>query len=176
MYDYAGFMPAAILEEIRARLNALESRSRQEKLPFSLSAQGLPRGALVEITGHGKTEAVALLLAEHSKLRAAWVEQSFSLFPPAFQQRKVNLQNLLFVEGGEECAWAAGALLRSRIFPLLIYSAPYGDERELRRFQLLAEKSATTMLLLGESPQPNAWPIQASLAMREGKLISRRRK
>lgn len=182
MYDYSKNtsqeicpMPAA-LEEIRARLSALESRPRKEFLPFSPLVGGLPRGALVEITGHGKTGAAVQFLAENSALRAAWVEGSFSLFPPALLQRRANLQKILFVEGGAQSAWAAGTLLRSGLFPILVYSAPYGCERELRRFQLLAEKSATTMLLLGEAPQPHAWPIQLSLEVREGKPALFRRK
>ena len=155
---------SAVLQELRTRLGAFESPFQREAFPYSRLAAGLPRGILVELSGHGKTEAVAAFLAENSSLRVAWVERSFSLLPSALLQRQVNLEKIFFVEGGRDSAWAASAILRSRLFPVVVYGAPYEDERELRRFQLLAEKSATTMLLLAEEPLPHAWPIRLSLA------------
>jgi hypothetical protein len=47
---------------------------------------------------------------------------------------------------------------------LVVYHAPpYGDVRELRRFQLLAGKSHSTMILLAPEPTQGAWPIRLSL-------------
>lgn len=165
-------MSAAVLQELRARLGAFDRHSPSEnRLPYSRLPSGLPRGILVELTGPGKTESVAQLLAENAGLRAAWVESRFSLLPSAFLQRQVNLEKIFFVEGGKDSAWAAATILRSQLFPLVIYHAPYGEERELRRFQLLAERSATTMLLLGEKPlEQSAWPIRMSLAARGRQL------
>ncbi len=158
-----------IFEDLRARLGTFDTRF--SPLPFSRLAAGLPRGALVEITGPGKTSAAVQLLAEHAGLRAAWVEGSFSLLPSAFPQRSANLEKIFFVEGGAHSAWAASTLLRSQLFPLLVFHAPYSCERELRRFQLLAERSKTTMLLLGQKPlAERAWPIRLSLEARGPEL------
>lgn len=165
--------PTLTLEELRARLGA--RKDRREILSFSACAEGLPRGALVEITGRGRTETVARLLAEHRDLSAAWIEESLSLFPPALAQRNVALDSIFFIEGGTQTAWAAGAALRSQLFPVVIYDAPYGEERELRRFQLLAEKSHSTMLLLGEDPVP-AWPISLALKVEAGRVRVERRR
>lgn len=161
-------MSTAVLQELRARLGLYDTAQQaRELLPFPLSpAGGLSRGALAEITGPGKTEAAAALLAENPGLRAAWVESRFSLLPSALPQRRVNLEKIFFVEAGAEAPWAVSAVLRSRLFPIVVYHAPYGEERELRRFQLLAEKAACTMLLLGEAPSLDAWPIRVSLAAR----------
>jgi hypothetical protein len=168
-------LPAAI-EELRARLGALESFSSPlPSLSFSRLPQGLPRGALVEITGPGKTENVVRLLADNPSLKAAWLEERFSLLPSAFPQREANLEKIFFVEGGKESAWAARVILRAQLFPLLVYHAPYADERELRRFQLLAERSATTMILLGEKPLlERAWPIRLSLVCHQQEIHPRR--
>lgn len=161
----------AVLEELRARLGAYERHQSASPLPYSRFGSGLPRGALVEITGHGKTESVLQLLRENPALRAAWVESHFSLLPSAFLQRQANLEKIFFVEGGKDSAWAAAVILRSQLFPVLVYHAPYGEERELRRFQLLAERSATTMILLGARPlEERAWPIRISLAVRGRQL------
>jgi len=165
---------SAALSELKARLGALE-RTNRELIPWSPLPGGLPRGGLVEISGRGKTEAVALLLAENPK-PAAWIEQAFSLLPSAFLQRSVSLDKIFFIEGGKNSSWAAATVLRSQLFPFVIYSAPYGCERELRRFQLLAERSRSTMILLAQNKLSLAWPIALSLEMREGRPFVLRRK
>jgi hypothetical protein len=158
---------SAVLQEIRARLGLSETHLEREHLPFSRLPQGLPRGILAEITGRGKTESVALLLAENPSLRCAWIESRFSLLPSALPQRQVSLERIFFVDAGEDAAWAAATVLRAQLFPLVIYHAPYGELRELRRFQLLTGKSHSTMILLGEEPAQGAWPIRLSLTASE---------
>lgn len=160
-----------ILEELRARLGVFDTHFQREALPYSRLSSGLPRGALVEITGPGKTSSVVQFLAENSGLRAAWVESHFSLLPSAFPQRSANLEKIFFVEAGKNAAWAASTILRAQLFPILVYSGPYACERELRRFQLLSERSKTTMILLGEKPLGiGAWPIRLSLEARGREL------
>lgn len=156
--------PPLLLQELRARLGAFASHSPLEAFPYSRLPSGIPRGILAEITGSGKTESIAQLLAENPALRVAWIESRFSLLPSALSQRHVSLEKIFFVEAGGEASWAAGAVLRSGLFPLVVYHAPYGEERELRRFQLLSEKAGSTMILLGEKPADRAWPIRLSLA------------
>lgn len=159
---------SAVLQELRARLGVFESHFQKESVPFSRLPGGLPRGILAEITGRGKTESVAQLLAENPALRCAWIESRFSLLPSALLQRQVALEKLFFVDAGEDAAWAAATVLRAQLFPLVVYHAPYRDLRELRRFQLLAGKSHSTMVLLADQPATNAWPIRLSLEAREG--------
>lgn len=169
-------MPAKeSIQELRARIGSLE-RTAKESHAWSMVAGGIPRGGLVEIAGPGKTEAVARLLAEHSASPAAWIEKDFSLLPSALLQRGVPLEKIFFVEAKAECPWAATLILRSQIFPFVIYHAPFGEEKELRRFQLLAERSRSTMLLLSEEKPSLAWPIALSLEMEKSQAIVRRRK
>jgi hypothetical protein len=163
------------IQELRARIGSLE-RTEKEHHAWSMVAGGIPRGGLVEISGPGKTEAVARLLAEHSGSAAAWIEKDFSLLPSALIQRGVPLDKIFFVEAKAECPWAATLVLRSQIFPFVVYHAPFGEEKELRRFQLLAERSRSTMLLLTEEKPTLAWPIALSLEMEKGEAIVRRRK
>lgn len=163
------------LQDLRARIGAIEKFSRDESLPCSFLPQGLPRGALVEIAGAGKTESVVRFLAENPELGVAWIETSFSLYPPAIAQRRRPVENIFFVEAGKEAAWAASTVLRARLFPIVVYNAPYGDERELRRFQLLAERSRATMILLAKRALAT-WPISLSLEVRERKISVLRQK
>lgn len=160
------------LEELRARIGALEIRIREQHA-FSLYAGGLPKGCLVEIAGHGKTECTVRFLSEHPGVAVAWIEGEFSLFPTALLQRRVDPAKILFIEGKKDAAWAAGVILRSGLFPFVIYHAPYKDERELRRFQLLSERARATMILLQEKPS-DAWPIALQLEMKDGRPEVRR--
>jgi hypothetical protein len=172
---YSARNEMSALQELRVRIGAIEKFSREQALPYSLLSQGMPKGVLVEMTGAGKTESAVRFLAENPELGAAWIESSFSLYPPAVAQRQRSLENTFFVEAGKDSAWAASTILRSRLFPVVVYKAPYRDERELRRFQLLAERSRATMLLLGAKPLAS-WPIALSLEVRERKLFVLRQK
>src|SRR6185369_14059114 len=87
-----------------------------ELLPFSLYAPGLPLGSLIQIRGLQRTQVILKLLAEHPSLRAAWVEERLSAYPPAFVQQGGNLACLLFVQGGGQLAWALHELVRSQVF------------------------------------------------------------
>lgn len=167
---------SAVLQDLRARIGALEKFSRRERFPYSALPEGLPRGGLVEIAGPGKTECVVRFLAENPELSAAWVEKTLSIYPPAIAQRRRGLERIFFVEAGAETAWAASTVLRSRLFPIVVYHAPYGCERELRRFQLLAEKAEATVLLLAGREPHAAWPIALSLESSGGALRVRRQK
>jgi hypothetical protein len=147
-------------------------------LPWSLYQPGLPLGALTQVEGRGKSSAFLKLCTEHPKLRAAWVEASLSAYPPAFAQAGVDLNLLLFVQGGEHYAWAVTQLLRAQLFPLLALASPIQGDLELRRLQLAAEKSGTAVLLLSEIQGPS-WPIklklEASLEGESGSLSLRQR-
>jgi hypothetical protein len=163
------------LPELRARIGAF-TQPQKEKFPCSFFSEGLPRGALVEICGHGKREAVVEFLAENAQHSTAWIEKEFTLFPAAVSQREAALEKIFFIEGGKESAWAASAVLRSQLFPIVVYQAPYGEERELRRFQLLAEKSKSTMIFLSEKKLSLAWPIHLALEFKDGKAEVRKKK
>jgi hypothetical protein len=165
------------LQELRARIGALEKFTRAGALPFGGLEGGLPRGALVELAGSGKTESAARFLVENAALPAAWVESEFSLYPPALLQRGRQLHNTFFTEAGKDAPWAATTILRSRLFPVLVYHAPYReDERQLRRFQLLAERAEATVILLARGRPHASWPIALSLELRERNLHVLRRK
>jgi hypothetical protein len=165
----------ARLKELAATIGSSQQIDRTP-WPCSQLEGGLPRGSLIEISGHGRTEALVRILAEHPELPSLWIEANFQLFPPALAQRKLVLERTYFVDAGREAAWAATTVLRSQICPFLIYHAPYGAERFLRRLQLLAERSGTIVFLLPEGKPRQAWPIHLSLEAKGRKLHTLRRK
>ena len=142
--------------------------------PFSRVENGMPRGALIEIggcPGSGKTELVLQFLAENPKLRVAWIEKEFSIYPCAFAEHEIDLGRLLFVDPGPKTAmWCAHQILKSQLFEVITITEEEGarsDENSLRRLQLLAQKSQSTIFLLNsEARTEKHWPISMQLEVK----------
>lgn len=144
-------------------------------LPFSGTSQnqGLPRGALVEISGApgcGKTEVLLQFLAENPKLRIAWIESDFTIYPCAFPEHRVGLERILFVEPADDDSfWIAQQIMRSRVFEIIVIAEgrERTSENTLRRLQLLAQKAQVTVILLNSSSLiQRSWPIAVQLQVR----------
>lgn len=127
-------------------------------LPFSRIRGGLPRGCLVEISGKDAAAQAARFLEENPWLYAAWVENDIKDLSNEVVHRDLNFQRVLFINGKSDAGWAASTLMRSGHFPVLVYHAPYGEEKELRRFRKFCRDKNITMILLRDEPC-FAWPI-----------------
>lgn len=146
-------------------------------LPFSKLLDGIPRGCLVEISGQDASVQAARFLAENRQLPVAWIEEDMKKLPEgAVRAQNPNLKKILFLDGGKDSSWAANAMLKSGEFPIVVYRAPYGDIKELRRFRFFARKHNATMILLREEPC-FSWPIGLQLrSSAEGIEVLRRRR
>lgn len=131
----------------------VESKTKKEAWCFSKFPTGIPKGAITEICGQGKTEFILQFLAEQPTLNVAWIEENFSIFPFGVSQRKIRLQRILFVDAREELEWVTLQVLRAQVFPLVILYGEDFDSQALRRIQLAAEKSDAAAIWL--SPEPH---------------------
>ena len=163
-------------------------------LPYALVEGGLPQGGLIEISGTaggGRIEALLRFLAENAGLQAAWVEEGATIYPCAFPQHGVGLERVLFVNAEPahpqqkspllDCAHQ---ILKSGIFGALILiptTVPHAGrppgigveiirgaprEIELRRLQIAAEKSGTTVFIVREKPSVECtWPLAVQLCV-----------
>ena len=114
--------------------------------------------------GSGKTELLLAFLAEHPELRAAWIEDHFTIYPCALPQQGVQLDRILFVTGLSDSLWAAHQALRSQLFGVVILSALLKGKTDLRRLQLSAEQANASVVLLTETPTvQGAWPISLQI-------------
>ena len=143
------------LEKLKSLVSA---KTERECVPFSLLERGLPRGAITEISGHGKTEVVLQFLRENPGLGVAWVEKTFSAHPFGFLQKEIDLARVLFMEGGRELDWCVYQALRAQVFQAVVVYCDRLDLKALRRIQLQSEKSLACTLWLTSEPQ-NAWPV-----------------
>ncbi|NCN26255.1 hypothetical protein GW915_01665 [bacterium] len=150
--------------ELKALVGKASGYTRRETLRFSLCPEPLPRGALIEVTGFGKSEFVAEFLAEH-KHQAIWLEESFNLNPLAFLQRQISLKNIHFVEAEHNLFWASAQVISSGLYDSIVINQPNWDLKQFRKIQLMAEKNNQLIFLLAKTPL-NAWPISLSLQVK----------
>lgn len=151
--------------------------SRKTFFNFSQIKDGIPKGALIEFSGasgSGKTSAVLKLLAENPGSRVAWIEEDFTIYPCSVEQSGVELSRVLFIEAQkrDELLWNAQQILRTSVFGFVVLqpSEPL-DELVLRRLQLAAGKSRSSVILLSERPSNvGSWPISVQVEVNAREL------
>lgn len=172
------------------KINFTQKFNPKKFLPFSILSRGIPLGALIEVSGPaggGKTEVVLQFLAENPQLKVAWVENSMTIYPCVFLEKKLELNRVLFVET-LDLLWVAHQVLKSQIFGVLVlpptrvvlnssshdssHSRGEGliaqiNEVQLRRLQIAAEKAQVSVFLLTEMAlEEGAWPISVQIQVR----------
>jgi hypothetical protein len=153
-------MKAFDLDTLRA---LLRPKILRERLSFSLVEDGIPAGAITELSGHGKTEAIVRFLKEHPEFRVAWIEKSFSFFTAALGAWGVDIQRFLFVESAADTLWVALQVLRAKAFHVVILYHNEFENEDLRKLQLAAEKAAGALIWLSAIAPENPWPIALRL-------------
>jgi hypothetical protein len=123
----------------------------------------------VELSGPDARNQAAALLAAYPACPAVWIERSLQPFPDDVRRHRLNWDKVLFVDGQKDSPWALSSFLRSGLFPFVVYYAPYGGDRELRRVRRLARQYGSMVLLLGEEPLP-AWQFHAQYRTHSGQL------
>ncbi|MGE0207433.1 MAG: hypothetical protein AB7R69_06315 [Candidatus Babeliales bacterium] len=154
------------LVELKQQIGAIEGVLNRPKTNFSLYAEGIPKNCIVEIAGVNKTEFITKFLEEHPKLQTVWIEREISINPYALWQRGVNLDSILFIECKDEPIWSIQQVLKSQVFEAVILSDIQFIDSELRKFQLLVEKSCSHLFILTNKLHKSWVPtiqIQANL-------------
>jgi hypothetical protein len=149
---------SARLAHLRAQVGALDGSLSPEVHTAPDLPVGLPKGAVVELLGPARYEYAAKLLAEKQTL-SVWVQKDLSFFPTALLQRGVSLERSVFVEGGQNINWVLKQVLQAQIFPFVIGEDLQLPEKDLRRLQLLAERSGATLLHLCSDYRPSWVPM-----------------
>jgi hypothetical protein len=135
----------------------------------------LPRGSLVEISGPNARKAVAELLYGNPDQAVVWIERNLDPLPPDLEHIRLNFDRVLFVHGDTDSSWAASAILRTGLFPLVVFGAGYKNERELRRYLRQAKSTNAIFLVISERPTPSTLFSVQLLAGKNGIELLRRR-
>lgn len=156
------------LRQLPGLKQALAAPLPAGRLQCSLFAPGLPLGVLTHLSGPRRTEAMLTVLAEHRGLRAAWVEERITAYPPALERRGVDLRQLLFVEARRDFFWALTQVVRSQLFKVVLVASSLREEGvSLRQLQLASEQAGCAVLLTGDIEGP-AWAVRLWLATESG--------
>lgn len=159
------------MQHLRSLIHATSgTRTQKDVITCASFKVDIPRGAISEISGHGKTEFLVQLLAQHATLKAAWIGYKLSVYPCGFFQRGINPSQVLFVESGHNTCWATLQILRSGLFAIAVLDNLYTKDNILRRHQLAAEKSNTSLILLSDTPQHQTWLIHCRIHVIQKRL------
>lgn len=162
-------MKNSVLEQLK---HLVARRTEKESVAFSLLPSGIPKGAITEISGQGKTEFVLHFLKENPQLITAWVEKNFSAYPFAFSQHGVNLDRVLFIEGESSLDWCVYQALRTTRIQVVVMYCEKLHLKSLRRIQLQSEKSQAITFWLTDEPK-EAWPVALRLTVeRDGEHLT----
>lgn len=129
----------------------------------------LPEGSLIEISGPDARLQAARILAENRHLPAAWIEHNLEALPECVLRTRMDFKKVLFINGRRDSAWAVSSVITSQQFPIVVYYAPYEDEKFLRRLRRQAKVSGASVLLLRPNPC-FSWTIRVQLRAQNGKL------
>ncbi len=129
----------------------------------------LPAGSLIEISGPQARLQAARILAQNRQYSAAWIEKNIAALPDEIFRTRMDFKKTLFVNGKEDSTWTASALLNSGLFPIVVFYAPYENEKFLRRIRREARASNSTVFLLREDPC-FSWAIRVQLRALNGAL------
>lgn len=155
-------MQTSTLEELRYLISAKQGFHDRQYLQCSSLSTGIPRGAITQICGFGKTQAAVDLIKENPDIKTAWIESEFELNPLAVAQQEVDLTRILFAEAGEHMIWACHQILKSHLFPLVVLKEAPMEDLLLRKLQLAAEKSQSALVILTEEFS-SSWPVSLML-------------
>jgi hypothetical protein len=155
------------IEELRELIGGVISDNK-ERSSFSLYPQGFVTGTIIELIGSGKTQSIALFLNEHPTYKVAWIEDKISINPYALFQMGIKLENILFIEAKKEIIWCLDQAMQSGCFKVLITQTKKISEKDLRRYQLGAEKNHSHFFLLSDSPHAS-WVPQLQLRINKNK-------
>ncbi len=166
--------PPKTLDQLR-EATGIVSASQLETSHLHCSAlpAGIAQAAITELSGaagSGKSEMALRFLAENPGIRAAWIESDLTAYPRAFPLHGVDLDRVLFCAAGNELVWCAQQILRSGIFPVVVIAPPVAlTPTDLRRIQLGAEQSRSSVLLISEKPTAaGAWTIRSQYQIIRG--------
>lgn len=149
------------LQELRALLTPFHQK---EIYVFKRYQLHVPKDSLIQVYGQGKTEMTLQFLQEHPEWSVAWIEKSFSFYPPLLLKKGLSFEKTLFIESfaknKDQTSQVLLQVLKSQLFKVVVVYHDHFDFKQLRRFQIFAEKSEVIVLWL-TSQKKKEWPISS---------------
>jgi len=149
---------AVKLKALRSEIGGLGGLYQKEVYPHPSLDVPLPKGAVIELVGPARYEFIADFIRSRSE-PCLWMQKELSFFPTALLQRGVRMDRSVFVEAGGQVDWVLRQVLQSQVFPLVVGEDFGLGERDLRKVQLLAERSGSSFFHLCSDYRPSWVPM-----------------
>jgi hypothetical protein len=153
---------AELLQNLRQITGSVISTDKEFWAAPDFSA-GVAKGIVAELLGNARTEWLLKFFAMHTEQYIFWCERESAANPTAIYQRGVNLERIKFVNSSGDLQIPLRLALECQHYPFVVAPNGFSDIKIFQRFQFLAEKSKSTLFLLGNQNFSQAWPIALQL-------------
>lgn len=157
------------IQHLKLVIGAVDVTVAREAWTAPDLADGIPKGAIVEILGNKKFEWFIQFLKLHPEIRTFWAEKEQQVLPTALQQRGLDLKQITFGILGNDSFVSLRKIIQSQVYEIVIAPNAFTELKVFRAFQLITEKSNTTLFLVGKKNPSTAWPISLQLDIAQTK-------
>ena len=153
---------AAVLSELRQKTGSKLLESREMWKAPQLES-GVARGIVTELLGNARIDWLIDLFKMNPDTLIFWCKSDQQASPVALKQRGIGLERIKFINAVADLQQPIRMALESQLYPFIVAPNRFDEVRIFQRFHLLAEKSKSTLFLLGHKDFSVAWPIALQL-------------
>lgn len=124
---------------------------------------GVAKGIVAELLGNARTEWLVNFFIANPEPYILWIERESQVLPSALIQRGIKHNRIKFLVSDGDLHVPLRIALESRYYPFVVAPNRMTDVTAFQRIHLLAEKSKSTVFLLGDKKFSQAWPISLQL-------------
>lgn len=151
------------IKHLKLIVGAIDVTQPRESWVAPGLSDGIPKGAITEIIGVQKFEWFVAFLNQNPELKVFWAEKEQQILPTALVQRGIDLRRITFGVLGDDSFVSLRKVIQSCVYEVVIATNLFTDIKIYRAFQLLTEKSNTSLLLVSPKNPSTAWPIALQL-------------
>lgn len=153
---------AAVLSELRQKTGSKLLQDREMWKAPQLES-GVARGIVAELLGNARIDWLISLFKMNPDTLIFWCKSDQQANPVALKQRGIDLERIKFINAVADLQQPLRMALESQLYPFIVAPNRFDEVRIFQRFHLLAEKSKSTLFLLGQKDFSLAWPIALQL-------------
>ena len=153
---------AAVLSELRQKTGSKLLQDREMWKAPQLES-GVARGIVAELLGNARIDWLISLFKMNPDTLIFWCKSDQQANPVALKQRGISLERIKFIKSVADLQQPLRMALESQLYPFIVAPNRFDEVRIFQRFHLLAEKSKSTLFLLGKKDFSLAWPIALQL-------------
>jgi hypothetical protein len=155
-----------LLRELRELTGSI-TQSNREFWTAPDFPSGVAKGIVTELLGNARTEWLISLFIANPEPYILWCERESAILPTALIQRGLKPHRIQFLNSVEDLYQPLRVALESQHYPFVVAPHRLTDVTAFQRLHLIAEKSKSTIFLLGEKTFSQAWPISLQLEIND---------